>query len=99
MYALIRNTRASAGFVRCKGFLGEARGINITVSLLKPRPRHPRMNSGASLLFHLLLLKRYATANDPAIEKMASKHGVSGSDCVDFGNAGSSRDGMFDQFV
>ena len=52
---------------------------------VKPRPRHPRMNSGASPLFHCLLFKIYATANNPAITEMASNAGVLASFFVDVG--------------
>jgi hypothetical protein len=34
------------------------------------------MNSGASTLFHFLILKRYATANNPAIENITSNPGT-----------------------
>ena len=46
---------------------------------MQPQPLHPGINSGASLLFHLLfhfLLKRYAIVNNPAIANIASNAGT-----------------------
>ena len=53
--------------------------------IFKPQPYHPRINSGASPLFYLLLLKRYATANNPAIANITSNPGTPFSSGVGVG--------------
>ena len=42
----------------------------------KPHPHQTQINFGASLLFHFLFLKIYATANSPTIVKTASNPGT-----------------------